>query len=110
GCHQKRGDYEDSRSLAEDAVGRWPDVSGPDDIHVLDMRLQLANALRAQADYAAAREIDEDVYSRLNRLRGPGSEYTLIAARGLAADLRIVGDYADACRMEGGNLPLFPET
>jgi MinD-like ATPase involved in chromosome partitioning or flagellar assembly/tetratricopeptide (TPR) repeat protein len=109
-CHQKRGDYEDSRSLAHDAVGRWPDVSGPDDIYVLDMRLQLANALRAQANYGAAREIDEDVYSRLKRLRGPGSEYTLIAARGLAADLRMVGEYAEACRMEEENLPLFQET
>lgn len=108
-CHQKRGDYEISRGLAEDVIRRWLAVSGPDDSQVLDLRMQLANALRTLASYDAAREINEDVYARLNRLEGPDSEYTLIAARSLAADLRMIGQYDEARRIDEDNLPRFRE-
>ncbi|MGH3776599.1 MAG: FxSxx-COOH system tetratricopeptide repeat protein [Pseudonocardiaceae bacterium] len=105
----RRGDFDSSQQLAEDALARWLPVYGPDDLTILVMQFHRANALRAQANYATAREIDEDVRSRLDRLVGANHEYTLMTARALAADLRAVGEYARARDLDNETVPRFRE-
>ncbi|MER7889760.1 FxSxx-COOH system tetratricopeptide repeat protein [Micromonospora sp. NPDC094482] len=91
----RRGDYETSRALAEDALAHWRDTD-EDDPTTLRMRFHLANVLRAQSHFDLAYAIDQDVYERQRRIFGEDHLYTLMTARSLGADLRAQGRYHDA--------------
>jgi len=108
--HQ-RGDSASSRQLAEEALGNWRRDSCPeDDVTMLRLRFNLANAQRALADFDVARTANEDVHNRLTRLLGKSHPYTLMTARSLGADLRALGRYAEAEQMDKQTVQGFAAT
>lgn len=108
--HQ-RGDSASSQQLAEDALAHWrASECHEDDVTMLMLRFNLANAQRALADYDTARTADEDVHNRLTRLLGKGHPYSLMTARSLGADLRALGRYAEAEQLDRQTVQGFATT
>ncbi len=106
-----RGDSASSRKLAEEALAGWRSSDIPeDDVIMLMLRFNLANAQRALADYEAARTADEDVHTRLTRLLRKDHPYTLMTARSLGADLRALGRYAEAEQLDRQTVEGFATT
>ncbi|MFC0505692.1 FxSxx-COOH system tetratricopeptide repeat protein [Micromonospora costi] len=105
----RRGDYETSRSLAEDALAHWRDTD-EDDPTTLRMRFHLANVLRAQTHFDLAYAIDQDVYERQRRIFGEEHLYTVMTARSLGADLRAQGRFHEAEERDRRTLELSIRT
>ncbi|HET6355328.1 FxSxx-COOH system tetratricopeptide repeat protein [Streptomyces sp.] len=97
----KRGELETARALGAQLNKTWSRELGENDLQTLNIRFELANALRAQGKYQQARELDEDTLARqINVLHGdhPRDAHpsVLITTGSLAADLRGLGRFDEA--------------
>ncbi len=102
-----RGNYKDSRALAERALEIWRGSLGPDDEMTLVANFHLGNALRALGEYAQARAINEDTLERMVRVLGPDHEHTLRMTNSHAADFRLLGDFHRAMKLDEENLARY---
>ncbi|MFF1962055.1 FxSxx-COOH system tetratricopeptide repeat protein [Streptomyces sp. NPDC058232] len=92
----KRGDLESARVLGTQLNTAWSQDLGEDDLQTLNLRFELANALRAQGRYQEARTMDEDTLARQSRLLRKDHPSLLITTGSLAADLRALGRFDEA--------------
>ncbi|MFI6061175.1 FxSxx-COOH system tetratricopeptide repeat protein [Streptomyces sp. NPDC051286] len=92
----KRGDLESARVLGTQLNTAWTQELGEDDLQTLNLRFELANALRAQGRYQEARTMDEDTLARQARLLREDHPSLLITTGSLAADLRALGRFDEA--------------
>ncbi|MEV0492629.1 FxSxx-COOH system tetratricopeptide repeat protein [Streptomyces atratus] len=92
----KRGDLESARVLGTQLNTAWTQELGEDDLQTLNLRFELANALRAQGRYQEARTMDEDTLARQTRLLREDHPSLLITTGSLAADLRALGRFDEA--------------
>ena len=60
----KRGELESARVLGTQLNKVWTRELGENDLQTLNIRFELANALRAQGKYQEARAMDEDTLAR----------------------------------------------
>ena len=102
-----RGNYQDSRALAERAVEIWHGSLGPDDEMTLVANFHLGNALRALGENAKARKINEDTLERMILVLGPDHEHTLRMTNSHAADFRLLGDFSQAMELDNANLARY---
>ncbi|MDH6133961.1 tetratricopeptide (TPR) repeat protein [Kitasatospora sp. MAA4] len=102
-----------ARELAERTLAQWEHADhGPqsaDDLHVLQLRVQLANALRSLGKYQECYAVDRDVVERLRGTLGPQHPQTLFAQGGLGADLRALGRFQEARELDRATLPAMRE-
>jgi hypothetical protein len=107
----QRGDTVSSKQLAEESLSCWRESEiSEDDVVMLMLRFNLANAQRTLADYDGARHADRDVHERLSRTLGEEHPYTLIVKRSLGADLRAVGRYTEAEQLDRSTVEGFLTT
>ncbi|QNE78594.1 tetratricopeptide repeat protein [Streptomyces finlayi] len=92
----KRGELENARLLGTQLNRTWTRDLGEDDKQTLNLRFELANALRAQGRYHAALALDEDTRERQIRVFHPDHPNVLITTGSLAADLRALGRFDEA--------------
>ncbi|MGW0557784.1 FxSxx-COOH system tetratricopeptide repeat protein [Streptomyces sp. NPDC002926] len=97
----KRGELEGARLLGLQLNKTWTRELGENDLQTLNIRFELANALRAQGKYQEAREMDEDTLARQTRVlheTHPNDDHPsiLITTGSLAADLRALGRFDEA--------------
>lgn len=92
----KRGELEGARALGTQLNKTWTQELGEDDLQTLNLRFELANALRAQGRYQDARRMDEDTLARQTRLLRRDHPSLLITTGSLAADLRALGRFDEA--------------
>ncbi|MFF3244031.1 FxSxx-COOH system tetratricopeptide repeat protein [Streptomyces sp. NPDC002870] len=97
----KRGELEAARVLGSQLNETWTRELGENDLQTLNIRFELANALRAQGKYQEAREMDEDTLARQIRVLHedhPHDDHPsiLITTGSLAADLRALGRFDEA--------------
>ncbi|MER5884982.1 FxSxx-COOH system tetratricopeptide repeat protein [Streptomyces sp. NPDC001941] len=97
----KRGELENARQLGSQLNGTWTRELGENDLQTLNIRFELANALRAQGKYQDALELDEDTLARqmaVLRESHPDDDHPtiLITTGSLAADLRALGRFDQA--------------
>lgn len=97
----KRGELESARVLGSQLNKTWTCELGENDLQTLNIRFELANALRAQGKYQEAREMDEDTLARQIQVLHedhPNDDHPsiLITTGSLAADLRALGRFDEA--------------
>ncbi|MFI6685074.1 FxSxx-COOH system tetratricopeptide repeat protein [Streptomyces sp. NPDC050485] len=97
----KRGELESARVLGTQLNKTWTRELGENDLQTLNIRFELANALRAQGKYQDARAMDEDTLARqisVLHKDHPGDDHPsiLITTGSLAADLRALGRFDEA--------------
>ncbi|WP_405595909.1 FxSxx-COOH system tetratricopeptide repeat protein [Streptomyces sp. NBC_01410] len=97
----KRGELEGARVLGSQLNETWSRELGENDLQTLNMRFELANALRAQGKYHEAHDMDEDTLARQIHVLHedhPHDDHPsiLITTGSLAADLRGLGRFDDA--------------
>ncbi|WP_406264734.1 FxSxx-COOH system tetratricopeptide repeat protein [Streptomyces sp. NBC_00191] len=97
----KRGELEGARVLGSQLNKIWTRELGENDLQTLNMRFELANALRAQGKYQEAHGMDEDTLARqISVLHEdhPNDDHPsiLITTGSLAADLRALGKFDEA--------------
>ncbi|WP_007512744.1 FxSxx-COOH system tetratricopeptide repeat protein [Pseudofrankia saprophytica] len=91
-----RGDYPNSRRLADQAHQRSREILDADHPSTLTAAQQLAGVVRAQGDYPTARALLDDVLARCRRVLGENHPSTINAAHELAVVMRAQGDYSTA--------------
>ncbi|NUK09533.1 tetratricopeptide repeat protein [Streptomyces lunaelactis] len=97
----KRGELEGARVLGSQLNETWTRELGENDLQTLNIRFELANALRAQGKYQEARAMDEDTLARQIQVLHedhPNDDHPsiLITTGSLAADLRALGRFDEA--------------
>jgi cellulose biosynthesis protein BcsQ/tetratricopeptide (TPR) repeat protein len=92
----RRGDFEGSRELADQARQRWTAMLGPDHLQTLLVSQHLADALWWLGRLDEARALRQETFDRMREVLGPDHELTLMTANGLGADLRVGGRFAQA--------------
>ncbi|WP_371650939.1 MULTISPECIES: FxSxx-COOH system tetratricopeptide repeat protein [unclassified Streptomyces] len=97
----RRGELESARVFGAQLDRIWTSRLGEDALQTLNIRFELANALRAQGRYQDALTMDEDTLARQLRLfhaDHPADDHpsVLIVTGSLAADLRAVGRFTEA--------------
>ncbi|MFI9583249.1 FxSxx-COOH system tetratricopeptide repeat protein [Streptomyces sp. NPDC052236] len=92
----KRGELENARRLGSQLNEAWTSELGENDLQTLNIRFELANALRAQGKYQEARDMDEDTLARQIHVLHEGHPNILITTGSLAADLRALGKFDEA--------------
>ncbi|MEU1098251.1 FxSxx-COOH system tetratricopeptide repeat protein, partial [Streptomyces sp. NPDC005877] len=112
----RRGELESARSFGAELDRVWTRRLGEDALQTLNIRFELANALRAQGRYQEALALDEDILARQQRLFHPADDHptVLVVTGSLAADLRAVGRFTEALERDlwvyRGMRGLFGET
>ncbi|WP_019884105.1 FxSxx-COOH system tetratricopeptide repeat protein [Streptomyces purpureus] len=92
----KRGELESARVLGNQLNKTWTRELGENDLQTLNLRFELANALRSQGKYADARDMDEDTLNRQMQVLHEDHPSILITSGSLAADLRGLGRFEEA--------------
>ncbi|WP_406859203.1 FxSxx-COOH system tetratricopeptide repeat protein [Streptomyces sp. HUAS MG47] len=96
----KRGELEMARVLGDQLNETWTTQLGPDDRTTLNLRFELANALRSQGLYQDAYRMDDDTRARQRRILSSGHPNTLTTSGSVAADLRGLGRFAEALELD----------
>ncbi|MEU8529259.1 MULTISPECIES: FxSxx-COOH system tetratricopeptide repeat protein [Streptomyces] len=96
----KRGELETARVLGTQLNETWTRKLGEDDRTTLNLRFELANALRSQGRYQDAYEMDQDTRASQRRILSPGHPNSLTTSGSLAADLRGLGRFAEALELD----------
>ena len=105
----KRGELESARGLGDQLNDTWTRKLGEDDRTTLNLRFELANALRSQGKYQDAYAMDVDTRDRQTRILSAGHPNTLTTSGSLAADLRGLGRFAEALELDREILHGFRE-
>ncbi|WP_326571626.1 FxSxx-COOH system tetratricopeptide repeat protein [Actinacidiphila glaucinigra] len=94
------GEYSAGISLAEETLGIWNGLLGPEHERIWDITHHYANLLRSTGDYTRTEEANRRVVDHLRAERGQDDLDHVRAASGLAADLRGLGRYQDALELQ----------
>ncbi|WNO75880.1 FxSxx-COOH system tetratricopeptide repeat protein [Streptomyces sp. AM8-1-1] len=97
----KRGELEAARIKGSELNETWSEKLGENDLQTLNIRFELANALRAQGKYLEACTMDEDTLQRQilalhDHHANDDHPSILITTGSLAADLRGLGRFGEA--------------
>jgi tetratricopeptide (TPR) repeat protein len=90
------GGYAAARTLAEELIHRWEQVSGPENSEVLVARRHLGVALLQLGRYAESYELNHQTLEMMRRIYGPDHDETLRVTNNHGADLRARGDFRAA--------------
>lgn len=94
------GDLSTCDILSSDALKRWTEESGPDDVDVLVLAGQRADALWAVGAYPEAHELRSTTLNTMQEVLGEDDVATLTVASGHGADLRARGEFAAALELD----------
>ncbi|MET0493210.1 MAG: FxSxx-COOH system tetratricopeptide repeat protein [Actinoplanes sp.] len=94
------GRYAEAQRLGRDAESAW--VLAPTDELVLQLRRDLANALRAAGRYADSDQLTAQLVAQVQADRAYGEDHSIALdlARSRGHDLRIAGEYEQACELD----------
>lgn len=103
------GNYAMAERYARQFADQWAAVSGPDDPHVLEARLQYANRLRELGRYQETYDLDRTLLEQAQRVLDSNHRLTLAVRSGIGADLRAQGDFHEARAQDEETLRLHQE-
>lgn len=99
--------HTESLSLGNEALVRWREKLGPNDLQTLSLAIQVAVALRGQGRDTEAFELDTDTMTRLREEYGEENDRYLTCARSYGTGLRTLGRYAEALDHDQALLPTY---
>ena len=97
------------RSFAERFIKEWSEVSGPDDIAILNAERGLGDALRELGQYSRAYALNAQTLASAQRSVGERDPLTLALKNSFGGDLRARGDFAEARRNDEESLRLHEQ-
>ncbi|MFD0521294.1 FxSxx-COOH system tetratricopeptide repeat protein [Paractinoplanes durhamensis] len=95
-----RGDYRTAKQWGHLWHEQLRQQLGPDDLAVLEIAAQLANAHALLGEYQEARRLNEDTLTRRRRILGDDDPVTLRSADSLGSNLSLLGDHEQARRRQ----------
>jgi Tetratricopeptide repeat/NB-ARC domain len=102
-----RGDHVEAMQFGQEALKLWEERLGGDDLHVLTMAVEVANAMRLDGRAADARRLTLEALQLLRNRYGEEHEVTLLCANFYGADLRARAQFGEALELDLDLLPKF---